>query len=213
MDPTETPIRAVRHVGPDAIALDIQTPEGFDARPGQFVKLSLDIDGERQSRFYTLSSPSVTETFELTVEIDEEGDVGPRLAALESGESVTVAGPFGNAYYEDEFRTTILAGGPGVGPAIGIAERTLEDGGEAAVVYRDDDPIHRDRLDALGEAGAFVSVIDETEDLTEPVESALAGTADEQVFVYGFAEFLDAATDALQTVGGNPDRAKVENFG
>ena len=213
MDSTETSVEAVRHVGPDAIALDIHTPEKFDARPGQFVRLSLDIDGEHQSRFYTLSSPGVEDTFELTVGIDDEGDVGPRLADLEPGESVTVAGPFGNAYYEDESRTTILAGGPGVGPAVGIAERTLTDGGETGVIYRDDDPIHRDRLDALGEAGAFVSVLDESANLTEPAERALTGAADEQVFVYGFAEFLDAATDALQSVGGDPDRAKVENFG
>ncbi len=213
MNSTATAVRAIHHVGPDAIALDIETPEGFDARPGQFVKLSLDIDGERHSRFYTLSSPSVEETFELTITIDPEGEVGPRLANLDTGDRIEMAGPFGNAYYEDESHTTILAGGPGVGPAIGIAERTLRDGGETAVVYRDDEPIHRERLDALRDAGAFVSVLDENEDLTDAVENALTGEADEQVFVYGFAEFLDAATEALQTVGGNPDRAKVENFG
>ena len=213
MDPTATPIEAVHHVGPDAIALAIHTPDGFDARPGQFVKLSLDVDGERVSRFYTLSSPDVEDTFEITVGIDPDGDVGPRLAALEPGDTVTVAGPFGNAYYEDEPHTTILAGGPGVGPAIGIAERTLADGGESAVVYRDDGPIHDERLAALDEAGAAVAVLDEREEMTAAVENALAGIPDEQVFVYGFADFLDVATDALQAAGGDPDRAKVENFG
>jgi 3-phenylpropionate/trans-cinnamate dioxygenase ferredoxin reductase subunit len=213
MDPTETPIRGVHTVGPDAIALDIETPEDFDARPGQFVKLSLEVDGERTSRFYTLSSPDVGETFETTVEIDPEGDLGPQLAALEPDDTVTVAGPFGNAYYEDEARTTVLAGGPGVGPAIGIAERTLDDGGTSAIVYRDDDPIHDERLTALDDAGAAVTVLNERETMTDAVENALAGTPDEQVFVYGFAGFLDVATDALQAAGGDPDRAKVENFG
>ncbi|WP_049999140.1 FAD-dependent oxidoreductase [Halococcus sediminicola] len=213
MDPTETPVESVHSVGPDAIALDIHTPAGFDARPGQFVKLSLAVDGERVSRFYTLSSPGVKDTFEITVGIDPDGDVGPRLAALEPGATVTVAGPFGNAYYEDEPRTTVLAGGPGVGPAIGIAERTLADGGESAIVYRDDDPIHDERLAALDEAGVAVTVLDEQESMTDAVENALAGTPDEQVFVYGFADFLDVATDALQAAGGDPDRAKVENFG
>lgn len=213
MDSTVTPVRTVRHVGPDAIALDIETPEEFDAQPGQFIKLSLDIDGERQSRFYTLSSPSVEDTFEITVRVESDGDVGPHLAALEPGATIELVGPFGNAYYEGEFRTTVLAGGPGIGPAVGIAERTRKDGGETAVVYRDDRPSHEDRLDALRKAGASVSVLDKDEDLTPAVENALTGETDEQVFVYGFAEFLDAATDALQTVGGTPDRAKVENFG
>lgn len=213
MESTDTPITDSRHVGPDAIALEIETPEGFDARPGQFIKLSLDVEGERQSRFYTLSSPTVTDTFEITVAVEPDGDVGPHLADLDAGDRVTVAGPFGNAYYEDEGRTTILAGGPGVGPAVGIAERTLDEGGEAAVVYRDDHPSHRDRLATLRENGAFVSVLDEDASMTGAVENALADTADEQVFVYGFAEFLDVATDALQTAGSDPDSAKVENFG
>lgn len=213
MDPTSTAVAAVRRVGPDAIALDLETPDGFDARPGQFVKLSLDVAGETHSRFYTLSSPRVGETFEVTVGIDPEGEVGPRLEALEPGDTITVAGPFGNAYYEDESRTLVLAGGPGVGPAVGIAERTIEDGGEAAVVYRDDDPIHRDRLDALDDAGASVIVLGADEDLTGAVERTLVGDQGEQVFVYGFAAFLDAATDAIGAAGGDPDRAKVENFG
>ncbi|HET7322997.1 MAG TPA: FAD-binding oxidoreductase [Halococcus sp.] len=213
MNSTDTRVRAVRRVGPDAVALDIETPDGFDAQPGQFIKLSLDIGGERRSRFYTLSSPTVEDTFEITVGVEPGGDVGPYLADLESGDTIELAGPFGNAYYEDESHTTILAGGPGIGPAVGIAERTLDDGGETAVIYRDDEPIHEQRLASLREAGAFVSVLTEDENLTESVESALTGTADEQVFIYGFAEFLDAATDALQTVGGTPDRAKVENFG
>lgn len=213
MDPTSTAVAAVRRVGPDAIALDLETPDGFDARPGQFVKLSLDVAGETHSRFYTLSSPRVGETFEVTVGIDPEGEVGPRLEALEPGDTITVAGPFGNAYYEDESRTLVLAGGPGVGPAVGIAERTIEDGGEAAVVYRDDDPIHRDRLDALDDAGASVIVLGADEDLTRAVERTLVGDGNEQVFVYGFAAFLDAATDAIGAAGGDPDRAKVENFG
>ncbi|EMA47488.1 Oxidoreductase FAD-binding domain protein [Halococcus morrhuae DSM 1307] len=213
MEPTRTRIRAVRDVGPDAIALDLETPEEFDARPGQFVKLSLDIDGERLSRFYTLSSPSVEEAFEITVAVDPEGDVGPKLASLELDDTIVVAGPFGNAYYENESRTTVLAGGPGVGPAIGIAERTLADGGDSAVVYRDDEPIHDERLAALDEAGAAVTVLDGDEPMTDAVADVLAGTPDEQVLVYGFADFLDAATDALQAAGGDPDRAKVENFG
>jgi 3-phenylpropionate/trans-cinnamate dioxygenase ferredoxin reductase subunit len=220
MDPTETPVRAVRDVGPSTIALDLEPPAGFAARPGQFVKLSLDVGGERRSRFYTLSSPDAADALEVTVEINPDGDLGPHLAELESGATLTMAGPFGNAYYEDEPHTVILAGGPGVGPAVGIAERTLDDGGETAIVYRDDEPAHRKRLDALSERGARVAIVGADEELTPPVERALAGERgdgseadDRQLFVYGFADFLDAATDAVAAAGGDPDRAKVENFG
>ena len=213
MEPTDTTVEGVRDVGPDTVALDLATPAEFDAVPGQFVKLTLDLDGEAESRFYTLSSPAVGETFEITVGIDPDGDLGPRLASLESGDEIEVAGPYGSAHYEGESSITVLAGGPGVGPAVGVAERALGDGGTASIVYRDDDPVHEARLDALRDDGAFVAVLDAETDLADAVAEALSETPDAQVFVYGFAAFLNDATAALTAADVDPDAAKVENFG
>jgi ferredoxin-NADP reductase len=214
MDETVVTVKDSRDVGTDAVALDIETPAGFDAQPGQFVKLILTLDGEAESRFYTLSSPRVSETFEITVGIDPDGDVSPKLRGLAAGDEVHIAGPYGNAYYEGESNVCLLAGGPGVGPAVGIAERVLQEGGDAAVVYRDDAPIHEPRLDALEADGAFVETLDEDDELTDAVERAVeSGIGGIQVFVYGFADFLDDAMGAIEAAGGDPDRAKIENFG
>jgi 3-phenylpropionate/trans-cinnamate dioxygenase ferredoxin reductase subunit len=211
MDERSLTVDAVRTVGTDAIAIDIETPDEFDAQPGQFVKLTLEVEGEDQSRFYTISSPDVRETFEITVGIDPEGDVAPHLADLDAGDSVRISGPFGSDYYEGESRSVLLAGGPGIGPAIGIAERALADGNEAAIVYQDDAPIHQDRLDALGDDGTLVSVLGSDEALTDAVAAATEDGG--QVFIYGFADFLDDATAALEAAGVDTDDAKVENFG
>ena len=209
MEDIEATVVAVESVGEDAIAIDFETPAGLTARPGQFVSVALaDVE---ESRFYTISSPDVEDTFEITVGIDPDGEVGPKLADLEAGDIVELSGPFGNAYYEDEDRALILAGGPGVGPAVGIAERALDDGGEAAVVYRDAAPIHDERLTALNERGASIAVLAPESPLERSVGDAL--TDDTQVFVYGFAEFLDDATAAISAAGGESDAAKVENFG
>ena len=213
MEDVTVTVAAVRAVGPDAVAIEFESPDGFEARPGQFVKLGTEVDGERESRFYTISSPDVTDTFDVTVEIDPEGTLGPLLADLEAGDTLTVSGPYGNAYYEDDPRVVVLAGGPGVGPALGIARRALDDGGEAAVVYRDDTPLHEADLDQLETDGATVHVLDETDDMSAAVTDVVTGSEGEQVFVYGFADFLDAATSAIEAAGGDPDQAKVENFG
>lgn len=212
MNATRVPVEAVRTVGTDAIELRLRSPEEFDARPGQFIKLSATVDGEDVSRFYTISSPRITETFETTLTIDPTGTFGPYLAGIEAGDTIDVAGPFGNAYYEDEPHTLIVAGGPGVGPAVGIAERTLVDGGETAIVYLDEEPIHERRLSSLSEQGADVFVVSDGDALAEAIAAATTD-GDPQTFVYGFAEFLDVATDALGDAGVDTEAAKMENFG
>ena len=244
MDGTEVAVRAVETGGTDTVALTLETPEGFDARPGQFVQLAATVDGEEVTRHYTLSSPDVfassegrspsdrssgrspreddasegssdssdgaEETFETTVEVDPEGSLSPYLADLEPGDTVSVAGPFGDAYYEDEDGVVVLAGGPGVGPAVGIGERAHADGADVTVVYEDDDPVHEDRLTALAEAGATIVVTDDVSD--QEVLEVIAETQG-QLFVYGFADFLDRATAALDAADRDASDAKTENFG
>ncbi|WP_137283624.1 ferredoxin--NADP reductase [Halorussus salinisoli] len=210
MDGTEVAVRAVETVGTDTIALTLETPDGFDARPGQFVQLAATVDGEEITRHYTLSSPEADPTFEVTVEVDPEGALSPYLADLEPGETVEVAGPFGDSYYEGEERVVVLAGGPGVGPAVGIGERATSEDAAVTVVYEDDEPAHEDRLVALADAGASVVVTDDVS--SEDVLEVLAD-AHGQTFIYGFADFLDRATAALNAANVDVEDAKTENFG
>ncbi|WP_049968199.1 FAD-dependent oxidoreductase [Haloferax prahovense] len=208
-------VAAVRDVGPGTVAIEFETPDGFEAEPGQFVKLSAEVDGESYARFYTLSSPGVGDTFEVTVGIDPEeaGPFSQHLDSLVAGDDVEVSGPFGQSYYDGESRVVVLAGGPGVGPAVGIAEAAVADGNEAAVVYLDDAPAHEERLAAIRDDGASVVVTGDDSDLADAVSDALTGDEGEQVFVYGFADFVERATDAVEAAGGDADAAKVENFG
>jgi ferredoxin-NADP reductase len=212
MDATVT-VTAVDSVGSDTISIEFESPEGFSAEPGQFVKLSATIDGEGYARFYTLSSPTVQETFEVTVGIDdaEAGPFSKFLADLSEGDDVEMSGPYGSDHYEGESRVVVLAGGPGVGPAVAIAERALADGHEAAVVYKDDDPAHEERLTALEAADADVVVTDG--DITDAVADAVTSAEGEQLFVYGFAGFVDEAVEAIEAAGGDVDGTKIENFG
>jgi 3-phenylpropionate/trans-cinnamate dioxygenase ferredoxin reductase subunit len=213
MERTRCRVTAVRELGSEAVALVLESPPGFSAQPGQFVKLTFEA-GEEVARFYTISSPTVEDTFELTIEIDPEGELGPDLAAVTAGDELLVSGPFGRDYYAGEAAVVVLAGGPGVGPAVGIAERVIEDGGEVAVVYRDATPIHTDRLAAIEEAGGSVAVLVPEESLDESVRAALDATgASAQLFVYGFAAFIDDATAAIEAAGADAGEAKIENFG
>ncbi|SNR23716.1 FAD-dependent oxidoreductase [Halorubrum vacuolatum] len=214
MDATVT-VTDVEDVGPDTYAIRFGTPDGFAAEPGQFVKLGTEIDGESVARFYTLSSPTVDETFEVTVGIDPDdgGAFSAFLTSIEPGVELSLSGPFGDQHYDGERRVVILAGGPGVGPAVAIAERAVTEGGEAAIVYRDDEPAHGGRLKRLRDAGASIYLLDGDVELDAATADVVTGAGDEGLFVYGFADFVADAEAAIEATIGDADDAKVENFG
>ncbi|MCU4924564.1 FAD-dependent oxidoreductase [Halobacteria archaeon AArc-dxtr1] len=214
MEGTPVAVADVRGVGLGTIALELETPPDFDPLPGQFVLLRAVPDGvdEEVARHYTLSSPAADETFELTVGIDPDGDLSPWLADLDGGETVHVDGPFGTITYEGEDDIVAIAGGPGVGPAVAIAEAAHEAGHEATVVYQDDEPAHRERLDALAADGAAITIVgaDEDDELTDAIETHVD---DGQIYAFGFSEFVTTVADAIDAAGGDSDEALIENFG
>ncbi|MDQ2052504.1 FAD-dependent oxidoreductase [Natronolimnohabitans sp. A-GB9] len=220
---TPVTVESSREVGPDTVALELETPAEFDALPGQFVLLRAvpgDVDPEETEideddvvmRHYTLSSPGVEDTFEITVGVDPEGELSPWLADLEGGETVHIEGPFGAITYERDDDVVAVAGGPGVGPAVAIAEAAHESGHDAVVVYRDDTPAHEERLEALEEAGADVVLLEAGDDegLIEAIETY---REDGQVYAFGFDDFVTTVADAIDDAGGDADEALIENFG
>lgn len=210
MDGTDVEVVERRTVGPDTVALTIETPPGFDARPGQFVQVRAPVDGEPVTRHYSISSPTATGTFEITVGVDPDGTLSPWLAEVDPGATLEVDGPFGRVHYEDEASVVVLAAGPGVGPAVGVAERALRDGGDAAIVYRTDVLVHERRLSRLAMAGAAVHVVGDA----SHIRAAVATTVDRgHTFVYGFEPFVEDAREAIEAAGGDPGAAKIENFG
>ena len=222
MEGTPVAVDAVREVGPETVALELETPEGFDALPGQFVLLRAVPGADDQqadhdeddvvARHYTLSSSSVEDTFELTVGVDPDGDLSPWLADLEPGAVVHVEGPFGEITYEQDRDIVAIAGGPGVGPAVSIAEAAHDAGHDATVVYQDDEPAHVDRLGTLEDAGATVVFVDEDdeESLREAIENHLEAG---QVYAFGFHDFVTFVAETIDDAGGDSDEALIENFG
>mgnify|MGYP002760519894 CR=1 FL=1 len=225
MDATVT-VKEAQSVGPQTVAITMQSPPAFTAKPGQFLRVTATIDDEEYARFYTISSPDVEETIEITVGIDPS-DAGPfsqYLADIESGSKLSIAGPFGQHYYEDSDRAVVLAGGPGIGPAVGIGDAADAAGNEVAIVYVSETatPAHRPRLNALADAGNNVTIFTTASDsqsgivppeFDDAVADIITGVSTEQTFVYGFEGFIEAATDALESASINPDEAKIENFG
>lgn len=211
MEGTEVAVDRVRKVGERTVAIDLPTPDSWSINPGQFVQIGAPVDEEFVVRHYTVSSPYNDGGFEITVGVDPEGDLSPVLAELNEDDFVSVDGPYGRSYYEGEEPVVVIAGGPGVGPAVGIAERVADEHGakKASVIYRDVEHAHLDRLEELRDKGARVELLEDDELLRGNLDGLPDGA---QVFVYGFDGFVNEAAEALEAAGyeGEP---KVENFG
>ena len=212
MSPTSVTITAVEDVGADTVTIELESPDGFDAKPGQFVLVRATPADEAIARHYTLSSPTVSDTFEITVGVDPDGDLAPWLAERDPGEEITIDGPFGTIAYEGDEDVVAIAGGPGIGPAVAIAEAAIDADHRAEVIYRSDDPAHRDRLSDLREAGVPITIVDVGDDYG--FQSAIEEAVDRgTIYAFGFDDFVGSVERAIDAAGGDPADARIENFG
>ena len=96
--------------------------ENFEA--GQFVRLALDIDGERVARPYSLVNIPADKYLEVYFNIVAEGPLTPKLAELEAGDEVFVTDKANGFLTIDEVPDCkylwLLATGTGVGPFLSI---------------------------------------------------------------------------------------------
>ncbi|HEB81643.1 MAG TPA: ferredoxin--NADP reductase [Gammaproteobacteria bacterium] len=95
-----------------------------DFKAGQFIRVALDIDGERVARPYSLVNRPGEGSLEIFFNIVPEGPLSPRLAALEAGDEIFVAERANGFLTIDEVPESrhlwMLATGTGVGPFLSI---------------------------------------------------------------------------------------------
>jgi ferredoxin-NADP reductase/DMSO/TMAO reductase YedYZ heme-binding membrane subunit len=99
-------------------------PIPFAFRAGQFLNLSLEIDGRRVSRSYTIASPPTRgESIECTIKREEAGHVSRFLHdRLMTGHGVSVSAPAGRFTFDAQSDDAVLliAGGVGITPLMSI---------------------------------------------------------------------------------------------
>ncbi len=102
-----------------------EQPVMYFFKPGQFVTLELEIDGEQVMRSYTISSsPSVPYSFSITVKRVFDGQVSNWLHDnLNDGDELAVHGPVGqfNSIDFPADKVLLLSGGVGITPMMSMA--------------------------------------------------------------------------------------------
>jgi len=114
-------------------------PMLFFFKPGQFVTLELEIDGEPVMRSYTISSsPSVPYSFSLTIKRVPGGRVSNWLHDnLKEGDVLAVNGPVGNFNAMDfpAAKVLFLSGGVGITPVMSMARWFFDTNGNVDMVF------------------------------------------------------------------------------
>jgi len=95
-----------------------------DFSPGQFVRVALDLDGERVARPYSLVNTPDEDALEVFFNIVPEGPLSPELAKLAEGDKIFVSDRANGFLTVDEVpeckHLWFLATGTGVGPFLSI---------------------------------------------------------------------------------------------
>ena len=147
----ETPgVRTFRLVPPDGTRLP------FDFLPGQYLNLSLMVDGKKVNRSYTIASPPTRVGYcELTVKREDRGMSSRHLHdAVREGSLLDVSAPAGRFTFTGAEAESIvmIAGGVGITPLMAKIRYLTDLGwpGEIHLVFAvktEDDIIFRDELD------------------------------------------------------------------
>jgi glycine betaine catabolism B len=142
-----------------------EPPVLFSYKPGQFVTLDLEIDGQQISRSYSISStPSRPHTLEITVKrVPASSPDLPRGMVsnwlndnLQVGSQVKLSGPMGKftCFTYPAPKLLFLSAGSGITPMMGMSRWIYDTGADCDVVFfhsarTNNDVIFRDELELL----------------------------------------------------------------
>jgi len=130
VEPQPWRVASIETPAPDVRIVRLAPDDGapFPWRAGQYASIA--VDGF-EPRDYSIANPSGGDALELHVRPGSPGGLGEHLCRhLDIGDTVTVAGPFGAAYYRDRHEGPLLAiaGGTGLAQMKAIVETALQDG-------------------------------------------------------------------------------------
>ncbi len=148
-------IREVRPVAEDAVSVTFDVPEAareaFSYRPGQFLTLRAQVEGEDIRRSYSIAS-APDAALSVGIRAVEQGRFSQFAQTLAPGAQLQVMPPEGRFQRRGEKQLLLIAAGSGITPMMAIAGAALADGAEVTLVYGNrhmGSIMFRDEIDAL----------------------------------------------------------------
>ena len=208
----------------------------FFFKPGQFVTLELEIDGDPVMRSYTISSsPSVPYSFSVTIKRVPGGRVSNWLHdTLSEGQELAVHGPVGlfNAIDAPSPKVLYLSGGVGITPVMSMARWFYDTNANVDMVFihsarsPKDIIYHRELEHMASRIDNFsLHLICEKHGLGEPwagyrgylnhkmLDLMAPDFMEREVFCCGPTPYMNAVKRLLESNGFDMSRYHEESFG
>ncbi len=225
----ETPeVRTFRLVPQDG------APLPFDFLPGQYLNLSLMVDGKRVNRSYTIASPPSRVGYcELTVKREERGVASRHLHdTVRAGSLLDVSAPAGRFTFKGTESESIvmIGGGVGITPLMAKIRYLTDRGwpGEIHLVYAvktEGDIIFRDELDYLRRRfGNLKVTVTLTRDIVtswpgergrispELLNRVVPRISGRRVHICGPGPMIDWVVQTLHDLGVPDEQIRIESF-
>lgn len=214
--------------------------EHYDFTPGQYLTLRMEIDGESLRRPYSLCVEPASGELRICTKQIPDGRMSSYLnRKLQVGDWLPVMKPIGHFFGEPDGRDkhdyVAIAGGSGITPMMSILQHTLstEPASTILLLYGNrstEDIIFRETLHDLknrylGRLQIVHILSEEHTDVpllqglldSEKVEALVGGLCEpgniDRFFICGPGPMMDGAEAALQRLGVDADRVRVESFG
>lgn len=125
---------------PRSVTMWLQTNHPVPFRAGQYLTVTVEIDGRRHTRCYSPANAEGGPLIELTVALHGGGVASPHLHRnARAGMTVALSGPAGDFVLPSPLprRLVLIAGGSGITPVMSMIRTLQESGftGEVAVLY------------------------------------------------------------------------------
>ncbi len=221
-EPVTSDIRRIR--------IGLVDDEPMSYKPGQYIQVRIEHDGEVDFRAYSMASnPDQGQEIEINVKYIPEGIGSGFLHARSVGDQVAISGPYGDFFLQTDSTRTIVcvAGGVGLAPLKSITSywqehqthrrlelyygaRTIEDLYDHDLFTRMDEEFPNFHYyPALSDAGddwkgrtGFIHSVIEEEHSGEDAEAYLCGPP----------IMIDAVTEVLQDKGISKERIWYDKF-
>jgi ferredoxin-NADP reductase len=126
-------VEQVRALTPDSVCIEFKLPQGerLQYQAGQYITVSKWLNGEQQTRCYSLCTKPEVGTLKIGVRRTSDGLVSGFLNnELKAGDELIVQGPFGDFVYpaaepREHDKLVLIAGGSGITPILAITETAL----------------------------------------------------------------------------------------